>query len=62
MKNKLSLILFFGTLFLCVNALQAQKIWSKQEKSSFLTEKKQLYEKENFPTNYEILSLDDLLF
>ena len=58
MKNKLSLILFFGTLFLCVNALQAQKIWSKQEKSSFLTEKKQLYEKENFPTNYEILSLD----
>lgn len=62
MKNKLSLILFFAALFIGVEAFQAQKIWSKQEKSNFLTEKKSLYEKENFPSNYEIVSLDQKNF
>ena len=62
MKNKLSLILFFATLFIGVEAFQAQKIWSKQEKSNFLTEKKNLYEKENFPLDYEVVSLDYKVF
>ncbi len=62
MKKKTALILFFATLFIGVDGFQAQKIWSKQEKSNFLIEKKNLYEKENFPSEFVIVSLDNKSF
>jgi hypothetical protein len=58
MKNKLPLFLFLATLIFSVDAFYAQKIWSKQEKINFSTDKKDLYQKKNFPSEYEIIRLD----
>ena len=58
MKNKLPLLLFFIALFFSSHIFYAQKIWSKQKKVNFLTQKKKLFVKKNFPSNYEIVSLD----
>lgn len=58
MKNKLSPVLFFATLFFSVNTSYGQKIWTKKQKANFLIEKKNLYVKKNFPSDYEIVSLE----
>jgi hypothetical protein len=58
MKNKLTLFLFLGVLLLVETNSYAQKTWTKLEKSSVLKSKKELYRKKNFPTSFEILSLN----
>lgn len=62
MKNILYLFLFLLTIFTNIDALHSQEIWSKQEKTNSLVENKDIYEKKNFPSNYEIISLDKEIF
>ncbi|TXD65404.1 T9SS type A sorting domain-containing protein [Polaribacter glomeratus] len=44
--------------FFNVDTVQSQKIWAKVQKSEYLIQKKKTYQKKNFPSKYEIVSLD----
>lgn len=57
-KNKLSFTLFLLLMLLSIDAIYSQKVWNKQEKANFLVGNTELYQKKNFPSKYEIVSLD----
>tara|TARA_R110002126_G_scaffold39767_2_gene117597 strand:+ start:9282 stop:13064 length:3783 start_codon:yes stop_codon:yes gene_type:complete len=59
MKNKLSLFLFLGLVCFGQYVSYSQKIWTKRQASTNLLQKKEIYQKKNFPSNYKILSLDE---
>jgi len=58
MKNKLSFLVLLTIVFLNVETTSSQKIWNKVQKINYTVQKKELYQKKNFPSEYEILSLD----
>ena len=58
MKIKFSLFLFLIVVLVKVDFSYSQNTWSKQEKMNSLLGKKDIYQKKNFPSTYEILSLD----
>lgn len=62
MTNKLSVLLFFISFFTGIEAFYAQKTWNKLEKANVFLQKKDIYEKENFPSSYELVSLDQTIF
>ncbi|WP_397447391.1 reprolysin-like metallopeptidase [Polaribacter sp. R77954] len=62
MKNRLSLFLFLGAIFLGQQTVLAQKLWIKQKQTSFAISKKEIYQKEKFPTQYQVFSLNKGLF
>ncbi|WP_439130411.1 reprolysin-like metallopeptidase [Polaribacter sp.] len=62
MKNKSPLFLLLGLIFFSQQIVFAQKSWTKQNKTNFAFSKKEIYPKENFPTEYEVLSLNQKIF
>ena len=62
MKNKISLLLFFGIAFLNPNTFFAQQSWSKQKKIGYFLQKKEIYQNKRLPDNYNILSLNKEVF
>jgi hypothetical protein len=58
MKNKLLFLCLVSILVFNVDGLYSQKIWTKVQKSNYLVQKKEIYQKKNFPSNYDIISLD----
>ncbi|SDR69323.1 Metallo-peptidase family M12B Reprolysin-like [Polaribacter sp. KT25b] len=58
MKNKLLFLFIVSIIVFNVDALYSQKIWTKVQQSSYLVQKKEIYQKKNFPSDYEIISLD----
>jgi hypothetical protein len=58
MKIKFSFLIVLVILFFNVDSLQSQKNWVKVQKSSDVVQKKKIYQKKNFPSKYEIVSLD----
>ncbi|MFT6064921.1 MAG: hypothetical protein ACJAQX_000780 [Polaribacter sp.] len=58
MKIKFSLLFFLLITFLKVDDIGAQQIWTKQEKTNLSFQKKDVYQKKNIPSNYEIFILD----
>jgi hypothetical protein len=62
MKNKLSFILFLAILFSVSYASYGQKLWQKQEKENSTIKNKATFQKKNFPSNYEIVTLNSGVF
>jgi hypothetical protein len=62
MKSKLSFFLLLAIIFLNVDAVSAQKTWKKLQKINYDIQKKEVYKKKNFPSEYEIVSLDEKAF
>ena len=61
MKNRLSLLLFFAIL--CSSSSSyGQQLWHKQEKENTTIQKKATFQKKNFPSNYEIVTLNRGVF
>jgi hypothetical protein len=58
MKNKLSFVLLLAIVFLNVDLTSSQETWNKIPKTNYILQKKEIYQKKNFPSEYEILSLD----
>ena len=58
MKIKLTFLLFFTLLFIGVEGSNAQQLWEKIDKTSSFVQKKDIYKKKNFPSNYELMSLE----
>ena len=58
MRCKFPILFIVTIIFLNVDALYSQKVWTKVQKSAYLVQKKEIYQKKNFPSNYEIVSLD----
>jgi hypothetical protein len=58
MKNNLSFILILAIAFLNVDLISSQETWNKIQKTTSILQKKEIYQKKNFPSEYEILSLD----
>jgi hypothetical protein len=58
MKNKLCFILLLTVVFLNVDLISSQENWNKIQKTNDILQKKEIYQKKNFPSEYEILSLD----
>lgn len=58
MKSKLCFLFLVSILFFNVDALFSQKMWKKVNQSAFNAQKKEIYQKKNFPSKYEISSLD----
>ena len=58
MKNKLSFILLLAIVFLNVDTISSQENWNKISKTDYIVQKKEIFQKKNFPSEYEILSLD----
>jgi hypothetical protein len=58
MKSKLSVLALLAIIFLNVDTISSQKIWNKVQKINYTVQKKEIYQKKNFPSEYEILSLD----
>jgi len=62
MKNRLSLILFLAILLNCSSSFYGQQLWQKQEKENISIQKKAIFQKKNFPSNYEIVTLNSSVF
>lgn len=58
MKSKLLFLFLVSILIFNVDAIYSQKIWTKVQQSDYLVQKKEIYQKKNFPSNYEIISLN----
>jgi hypothetical protein len=58
MKNKLLFLFLVSILIFNVGNVHSQEIWTKVQKSDYLVQKKEIYQKKNFPSNYEIISLN----
>ena len=58
MKNKLPFLLLLAVVILNINRVNSQEIWNKIQKTNYSVLKKEVYQKKNFPLEYEILSLD----
>ena len=58
MRCKFPLLFIVTIILLNVDALYSQKVWTKVHKSAYLVQKKEIYQKKNFPSNYEIVSLN----
>jgi hypothetical protein len=58
MKSKLALLCLLMSIFFNVDMLYSQRIWTKVQKSAYVVQKKNIYQKKNFPSKYEIVSLD----
>jgi hypothetical protein len=58
MKSKFSFLIVLVILFFSVDTIQSQKTWVKVQKSADVVQKKKIYQKKNFPSKYEIVSLD----
>ena len=58
MRCKFPLLFIVTIILLNVDALYSQKVWTKVQKSAYLVQKKEIYQKKNFPSNYEIVSLN----
>ena len=58
MKNKLSFTLLLAIVFLNVDTISSQENWNKISKTDYIVQKKEIFQKKNFPSEYEILSLD----
>jgi hypothetical protein len=62
MKNRLSFILFLAILFNTSSSTYGQQLWKKQEKENSTIQKKATFQKKNFPSNYEIVTLNGNVF
>ncbi|MDP5106979.1 MAG: M12 family metallo-peptidase [Polaribacter sp.] len=62
MKTKLCFLFLASILLFNVDALFSQKMWKKVDQSTYKAQKKEIYQKKNFPSNYEISSLDLTVF
>jgi hypothetical protein len=62
MKNRLSFILFLAILFNSSSSFYGQQLWQKQEKENLTIQKKATFQKKNFPSNYEIVTLNSGVF
>jgi hypothetical protein len=58
MKSKLPFFLLLAILSLKVGVVNSQEVWTKLQKNNYASQKKEVYQKKNFPLNYEILSID----
>tara|TARA_B110000046_G_scaffold80247_1_gene88424 strand:- start:7191 stop:10499 length:3309 start_codon:yes stop_codon:yes gene_type:complete len=58
MKIKLSFSILLTIIFLNIETISSQNIWRKIKKINYIVQKKEIYQKKNFPSQYEILSLD----
>ncbi len=58
MKSKLPFFLLLAILSLNVGVVSSQEVWTKLQKINFTSPKKAVYPKKNFPSNYEILTID----
>lgn len=56
MKNKQLLCTVLFYLIIC--SVNAQQLWNTLDKSEHLYQKKELYEKKNFPAQYKLMSLE----
>ncbi|WP_298782314.1 reprolysin-like metallopeptidase [uncultured Polaribacter sp.] len=62
MKSKLSFLLPLIVLFFNITAVNSQEVWKKIQKENYSIQKKEVYDKENFPSDYVIFSLESELF
>ena len=58
MKIKFTFLLFFTLLYIGVEDANAQQLWKKIDKTSSFVQKKDIYKKKNFPSNYELMFLE----
>jgi hypothetical protein len=58
MKSKLCFFFLFAFIFLNVDAVHSQEIWKKLRKANYAAQKKEVYQKKNFPSEYEIVTID----
>ena len=58
MIKKSPFFLLLAILILSIDNLSSQQIWNKIEKTNYTLQKKEVYQKKHFPSEYEILSLD----
>ena len=56
MKDKSFLVFLFVLFFLNINSYYSQELWYKKKS---LVESKEIYQKKNFPSQYQILSLNN---
>ncbi len=57
MNKKLSLLLLLTAAFFNSNVSNAQDFWKLLKKDSYTLQKKEIYQKKNFPTAFELVSL-----
>lgn len=62
MKNRLSLIFFLAILCSSSYSFYGQQLWQKQGKENVSIQKKATFQKKNFPSNYEIVTLNSGVF
>ena len=62
MKNRLSFILFLAILCASSSTFYGQQLWQKQGKENPSIQKKATFQKKNFPSNYEIVTLNSGVF
>ena len=58
MNKKLTLFLFLTLIFFTVDGAKAQEVWKLLSNENYNSQKKETYQKKNFPRAYKLLSLE----
>lgn len=58
MKRRITFLFLFVIMLFNIDATYSQKTWTNVQKTAHIVQKKELYQKKNFPSNYEIVSLN----